>query len=280
MEVFGCYLSEKNMLVIILQNIALVVCIFLTVLLMQKLFDDKQKVMKWMVGFVVFPVLLFGARSTIDRVFGGIDIEKELASDPVYATLKLKHPREYQQIIRELKVLENRDNYSDMEMMVTAQQRLASIINKIIIEAGDGARSKYVTSYVKSLQLLKDRDETACYDVLYAPQNLLFKFELLNQANNDSGVKSAIMAVINDNGVDKAVVSKKVMEQTLDEVYKEIKAKYDERSYLFSRPEDAITTTEKRIVCDMRIELYSRLNTNSKAKKATLRYFMKKEMKL
>ncbi len=268
------------MLVIILQNLALVVCIFLTVLLMQKLFDERQKAMKWIVGIIVFPVLLFGARSTIDRVFGGINIEKELASDPVYVALKMKHPREYQQIIRELKVFEKKSDYSDMELMVTAHQRLAPIINKIIIEAGDGARSKYVTSYVKSLQLLRDRDKTACYDVLYEPQNLLFKLELLNQVNKDSGVKSAVMAVINDNGVDKAVVSKKVMQQTLDEVYKEIESKYGEKSYLFSKPERAISTADKRIVCDMRIELYSRLNTNNKAKKATLRYFMKKEMKL
>lgn len=258
----------------IISIIALILCAFLAKLVGRILFGDHNhsRTIRIITSSVFFIFFMAIALVVLDALFGGINIEKELEKDPMFQSLKLKHPNKYKKIIWELELLKRNGKLNENNIVIMSQQKFTPLLNDIVSNAGDQSRHKFTTASIKNIRILKDRDDTACYDAMFNPQATTEKAVLLSEAFNESGLDDAITAAINDSGVDKAVVSEKIMQKTAQKAFQKLGRKYGNDVMLVITPEKAFTKKDKRKVCDILIDFYKYLNDpNDKAKMATLR---------
>lgn len=264
------------MLSIIVLNVLLVVCAYVAYQLVKRFFADDQKILRILVAIVLF-VLLFGGVQAIHKtLFSGVNVDKELQKDPVFMALKKKHPQEYQSIVNDLEKKLEEKNMDSTTMVAFGQQRMTPIIAELVADASDDTRQQFATAFSDMMYSLKVRDETLCYDAVFNLQALTKEdVMVMRDVYKQNGMDKVFLAAINDNGVDKAVVSEMQLQKTAEQIMQQLYRKHGDKLQFLIDPTSARTPQQKQSYCELTIEFYKAINDpNDKAKKALLRQLL------
>lgn len=261
------------MLLIVLKNLILVACIYCAYKLSRKFFDDNQKLLRIVIAFIL-TVIFFGlANGILNLITPSVNVEKQLQNDETFVALKRKYPKEYQSIVEKVNLEAKSNKLNEDQIVEFADQQLAPLAFKLVSSASDDSRYEFTKSYAKSISLLKSKGGTLCYDVMYN-QGVVISSQkaIVEDVYNVSGMRQAILAIVNDNKVGKAVASKRDMDKMEEKIFRQLVRKHSQDIKLLANPKNAVSVDSKKKVCQMVIDLYESMNDpNSKVKMALLR---------
>lgn len=261
------------MLLIILKNLILVACIYGAYKVSKSFFYDDQKLLRILATFILAVVFFGLANGVLSFMTPGVNVEKQLQKEAMFVSLKQKNPQEYQSIVEEVTLEAKLNDFNENEVVAFSQQKLALLAFKLVAKASDDSRYEFIKSYSKSVSLLKNQGGTLCYDMMFNQNAVTSDQEdTVSRVFKQSGMNNAILTIINDNKVDKAVASQRDMDKMEEQILRQLIKKHAQDINFLTSPKSAVSVENKQTVCQVFIDLYELMNDfNSKVKRAVLR---------
>lgn len=264
------------MLLIIIKNLVLVACIYVAYQLSKRFFDDNQKLLRIIVTFILV-VVFFGIANGLLSVFtSGVNVDKQLQAEEMYVALKLKHPQDYQLIVDKVTAEAKLNDLNQNDINSLAEQHLMIVALELVSEASDEARYDFTKAYAKTISMMRSKGGTLCYDMMHN-QGVVTSEQMssVDDAFKYSGMPEAILKIINDNKVGKAVASQKDMDKMEEQIFLQLFRKHGQDVELLINPQKATSEEDKRKVCEIVIDLYTSMNDpKNEIKMAVLRKTM------
>lgn len=261
------------MLFIIIKNLILIACIYGAYKFSKSFFDDSQKLLRIILTLILIVVFFGIANVILSLIKPSVNVEKQLQKEEIFVALKQKHPQEYRSIVEEVNRESKINKLNENEVVAFADQRLAPLALKLVMSASDESRYEFTKSYSKTINLLKSKGGILCYDMMHNQSAVTRdQMNIVNDVFKQSGMQNAILTIINDNKVGKAIASQRDMDKMEEKIFKQLMRKHGEDISLLINPKNAVSVKSKQIVCQITIDLYEIMNDpNSKVKMAVLR---------
>lgn len=264
------------MLFIILKNLITVACVYGAYKVAKNYFDDSQKLLRILAAFILTVIFAGTANGVLNFVKPNVNVDKQLQSKEIFVALKQKYPQEYQSVVQRVSLRAKQNKLNESEVVALAEQYVAPFTLKLVASASDASRYEFAHSFIKTISLSKSKGGTLCYDMMHNQDDVINEQEkIVSDIFVQSGMDSAMLAVINDNKVGQAIVSQKDMDKMEQKIFDQLVKKHSKDIALLANPKKAISVDDKQTVCQMMIDLYSLMNDpNSKTKRAVLRRSM------
>ena len=261
------------MLFIILKNLIAVACVYAAYKVSKNFFNDNQKLLRIIVAFILTIVFFGITNGILNLITPSVNVEKQLQKEKIFVTLKQKYPKEYQSIVEEVKLESKINKLNESEVVLSADQLLAPLALKLVIDASDNSRYKFTKSYSQTISLLKNKGGTLCYDMMHNQDDITHaEMNIVDEVFTESGMQEAVLTIINDNKIGKAVASQRDMDKMEKKIFKQLMRKHGEDITLLINPKNAVSVEDKQTDCQIVIDLYGLMNDpNSKVKMAVLR---------
>lgn len=224
-----------------------------------------------LISVVMFVALLFTARPLLDKAFTP-SIDKELQKDELFVVIKKKYPQDYQKIVDKIELAAEEHNLTPQQNIAMGQQYIQPLLVERLDRIDDKTRSHFTGAIVKQMQILRRNGHGECFDFIFGKYHSNMDVELFRQSMTQSGMDKAMLEIFTTTGFEKSIVAEKKMQETIEDMQKQLLNKYKQDVQLLANPNYVVNTEDKQKVCDMTIDMFSYLNEpNDKAKMATLR---------
>ena len=249
------------MFIIVIKSLVLVACIYAAYKVSKSFFDDNQKLLRIIVTFILLIVFFGIANGLLSLFTSSVNVDKELNKQEVYAALKLKHPDKYQSIVDSVSVEVKANDLDQNDVSSLAEKHLMIAALELISEASDDARYDFTKAYVRTISMTKNKGGSLCYDMMFKQEAVTSKqISTVDDIFKYSGMPEAILKIINDNRVGRAVASQKEMDKVEQQISQNLLRRHGKDVELLVTPEKAVSEEDKRKVCEMAIDLYNSMN--------------------
>lgn len=127
------------------------------------------------------------------------EFDRDLQQNEVMRVWKEEAPKEYQELLAQLEQAEisHLDRNSQRVFVLTNKWRQETLARRIA-QVSDGSLYQLMSASIRQLKILQAHDPAQCFAVLSPDSGIPVNFALLLEANKQSGINAAQIAILRD----------------------------------------------------------------------------------